>query len=47
LEAAPDKIKNTINSKKEVLLDYWKRNPALLKGSIGPKPEVMTTTGEK
>jgi len=47
LEAAPDKIKNKINSKKEVLLDYWKRNPALLKGSIGPKPEVMTTTGEK
>ena len=47
LEAAPDKIKNKINSKKEVLLDYWKVNPALLKGGIGPKPEVVTPKGEK
>jgi len=47
LEAAPDKIKNKINSKKEVLLDYWKENPALLKGSIGPKPEGVTPKGEK
>ena len=47
LEAVPDKIKDKINSKKEVLFDYWKRNPALLKGSIGPKPEVVTPKGEK
>ncbi len=47
LEVAPDKIKDKINSKKEVLFDYWKRNPALLKESIGPKPEVVTPKGEK
>jgi uncharacterized membrane protein required for colicin V production len=47
LEVAPDKIKDKINSKKEVLFDYWKRNPALLKGSIGPKPVVVTPKGEK
>ena len=47
LEVAPDKIKDKINSKKEVLFDYWNRNPALLKGSIGPKPVVVTPKGEK
>jgi membrane protein required for colicin V production len=47
LEAAPDKLKNKINSKKEVLLYCWKKNPAFLKGSIGPKPEVVTPKGEK
>ena len=47
LEAAPDKIKDKINSKKKILLDYWKRNPALLKGSNAPKPEVMTPKEER
>jgi Uncharacterized membrane protein, required for colicin V production len=46
LEAAPDKIKNKINSKKEFLLDYWKGNPALLKGRVGPKPEMVAPKGE-
>ena len=45
LETAPDKIKNKINTKKEVLLDYWEGNPAFLKGGVGPKPEVVTPKG--
>jgi membrane protein required for colicin V production len=47
LEATPDKIKNKINSKKEVLLEYWEKNPTLLKRSIGPKPGVVTPRGEE
>ena len=47
LEVAPDKIKDKINSKKEVLLDHWKGNPALLEGSIVPKPAVVTPKGKK
>jgi membrane protein required for colicin V production len=47
LEAVPDKIKNKINNKKKVLFDYWKSNPALLKGGVGPKPEVVTPKEKK
>ena len=47
LEVAPDKIKDKINSKKEILLDHWKGNPALLEGSIVPKPAVVTPKGKK
>ena len=47
LEAVPDKIKDKINSKKEVLFDYWKRNPAFHEESIGPKPDVVAPKLEK
>ena len=48
LEVVPDKIKSKINTKKEMLLDYWKENSAVLKGRVGPKPEVVVTPrGEK
>jgi len=46
LEAAPDKIKHNINSKKEVLLDHWKTNSALFKGKTPMEPESVTPQEE-